>query len=151
MNLQFYKQKNKLYSFFDIHYYRLFLSLLSFFFFVRILYFSLTPDCHEDLDSLILGSLVFGLVFLAFSFDVVEIDLYKKTVQKKSFFTLYKQILEFKNKDVNFFTVRQTIYGIYVGFDVGIDIDYKRMVLTRFFKSKKIDHFINETMHLLEK
>ncbi|UIR56809.1 hypothetical protein LZQ00_03085 [Sphingobacterium sp. SRCM116780] len=105
----------------------------------------------KDKNSMLFLMLSVSIFFLAYSFSLVEINCDKETITTKRMFMLWKQTAKYGNHDFNFLTIRQSLYGIFVGVDVAIEIQYKRFVLKRFFKTQKIDLFIEETKMLLEK
>lgn len=151
MNSHFYKEKNNLYSLLNIHITYLLMTLLFLFFFIRMLLIPFSANNIGDKNSLLIMMLSASLFLFAFSFDIIEINLDNKSIQKKKIFSLWKQTMEYKDQTVNFLTIRQSLYGIYVGIDIAIEIQHKRMVLTRFFNTQKIDDFIEKTQFLIEK
>ena len=104
---------------------------------------------RDDKYEILLLMLLPGIFFLAFSFNFIEITCDKKTIVNKRIFTLWSQVSKYENLPVNYLTILQYFYGFYVGVDVAIEIGYKRIVLTRFLNTRKIEPFINETKTIL--
>ena len=149
MSLKFYKQKTNSFSLINIHFGYLLPAMVFLFFSVALLTYEFNAYNRDDKYEILLLMLLPGIFFLAFSFNFIEINCDKRTIVNKRIFTLWRQVSKYENLPVNFLTIRQYFYGFYVGVDVAIEIGYKRIVLTRFLNTRKIEPFINETKTIL--
>ena len=146
---KFYSQRGSVYGIFNIRYVYLLLSLASLFFFVRIATYQFNSHDANDKNGLLIGCLFFIILFLAFSFEIVEINCDKKIIISKRIFTIWKKSISFENDDIQYLIVRHSTNGVFSGIDVVAAVKYKQIVLKRLFSTKKIDLLIEETKSIV--